>query len=89
MLNYKYLVIGNNDILLPDGAISAMQKILSLPGESIVVPLTTEKGAGHNPSQSLLGALNMSGLSESYVTNPYNVAKIQKSLTAYFKDKGN
>jgi hypothetical protein len=85
MLKYQYLVLGNNDILLPNGAITALQELLH-SGVSIAVPLTSEKGAGHNPSQSLLRALNKTNL-ESYVNNPYNVQNIQDSLTGHAKGK--
>lgn len=79
-LNYKFVFLGNNDIILPNGAIKAMRKVLA-HGVSVVVPLTSKKGAGHNPSQSLVKAHNLSSTLESFISNPYNVHSIQKSLT--------
>lgn len=81
LLKYKYLVIGNNDIKLPSGAIFAMQQVL-LGGISVAVPLTSERGSGHNPSQSIRRAHNLSEYFESYIENPYNVNKIQETLSS-------
>lgn len=48
---YKYIIFSNNDVLVPHGAIDATYK--SLQSNALVVPLTTKKGAGHNPKQVL------------------------------------
>ena len=45
---YKYLIIANNDIIVPTGAITELLKIVSRWPFSVVVPLSTEFGAGHN-----------------------------------------
>lgn len=50
LLNYTYVTLCNNDILIPNGAIAAMSEVLR-DNVSVVVPLSSEKGAGHNPSQ--------------------------------------
>lgn len=52
LLKYNYLIFANNDILVPQGAVDMCRR--SLLTEPLVVPLTTKKGAGHNPSQVLL-----------------------------------
>ena len=49
MQGYKYIIFANNDILVPYGAIHALRR--DLMNEVLVVPLTTLKGAGHNPGQ--------------------------------------
>lgn len=49
MKGYKYIIFANNDILVPYGAIHALRR--DLLNEVLVVPLTTLKGAGHNPGQ--------------------------------------
>jgi glycosyltransferase involved in cell wall biosynthesis len=48
-LGYKYVIFANNDILVPRGAAHEMRRVLM--DEVLTVPLTTLKGAGHNPSQ--------------------------------------
>ena len=49
MQGYKFIIFANNDILVPYGAIHALRR--DLMNEVLVVPLTTLKGAGHNPGQ--------------------------------------
>ena len=51
--NYEYFVIANNDILIPDLALTEMKTVLSKWPCSLVVPLSTELGAGHNPMQRI------------------------------------
>jgi len=51
--NYEYFVIANNDILIPNLALTEMKGVLSNWPCSLVVPLSTEKGAGHNPMQRI------------------------------------
>ena len=46
---YKYIIYMNNDILVPKGAVGELVK--DLKGHSVVVPMTTLIGAGHNPIQ--------------------------------------
>ena len=48
-LGYKYVVFTNNDVLLTTGSVALMTRGLSQ--HALVVPLTTEKGAGHHPPQ--------------------------------------
>ena len=49
MQGYSYVIFANNDVLVPHGAIESIRK--DLQNEVLVVPLTTMKGAGHNPGQ--------------------------------------
>jgi pimeloyl-ACP methyl ester carboxylesterase len=46
---YSYVIFANNDVLVPHGAIESIRN--DLQNEVLVVPLTTMKGAGHNPGQ--------------------------------------
>jgi hypothetical protein len=52
-----------------------------------VVPLTTMKGAGHNPGQALVLALRMTLDVEDYVLNPHNVQAVQNALTKKITEK--
>ena len=49
--NYDYLILANNDILIPDLAITEMKNILDKWPSSLVVPMSTKLGAGHNIEQ--------------------------------------
>ena len=48
-MGYKYLIFTNNDVLVSLSGIKLMQR--ELKDEVLVVPLTSSRGAGHNPSQ--------------------------------------
>lgn len=48
-MGYKNLIFLNNDVLVPRGAIAELRT--DLEDNALVVPLTTTKGAGHNPAQ--------------------------------------
>ena len=61
--DYEYFVIANNDILVPDLALTEMVNILDKWPCSLVVPMSTEKGTGHNPVQRI---------DNWYGTNEYN-----------------
>ena len=49
--NYDYFVIANNDIIVPSGALTELKNLLDKWPSSLVVPLSTQKGAGHNMNQ--------------------------------------
>lgn len=49
LLDYKYIIFSNNDVLVPPGAVDEVRT--NLRHEALVVPLTTRTGAGHNPTQ--------------------------------------
>ena len=51
--DYDILFISNNDVLIPSGAVRFMQEELELGSVGIAVPLTSLKGAGFNPAQSV------------------------------------
>ena len=50
---YKYIVLANNDILVPKGAIEELKIVLDRWPCSLVVPLSTNTGCGHNKLQSI------------------------------------
>lgn len=49
--NYDYLIIANNDILVPDLSLTEMKNVLDRWPTSLVVPMSTQMGAGHNIEQ--------------------------------------
>lgn len=77
-MGYKYLFYANNDILVPKLAVESLLAVLQR--EAVAVPLTTAKGAGHNPSQDILRAFNLSSRLLDYVDNPLNVDRVQNAL---------
>jgi len=50
---YSYLIIANNDILVPSGALTEMTKVLDKWPGSLVVPMSTSAGVGHNQIQAI------------------------------------
>lgn len=50
---YQYVIIANNDILIPAGAIEQLVAVLDKWPSSVVVPLSTHHGSGHNKMQSI------------------------------------
>ena len=50
---YGYLIIANNDILVPDKALTEMANVLDYWPCSLVVPMSTIKGSGHNVVQAI------------------------------------
>jgi hypothetical protein len=91
-LKYKYVIFANNDILVPHGAVDICR--MSLLTEALVVPMTTKKGAGHNPSQVILSPSllladplqsislihSLAGPQNHFVNNPANFQLVQDHL---------
>jgi len=48
-MDYKYVIFTNNDVLVTEDGLRLLQ--LELLRESLVVPLSSHKGAGHNVLQ--------------------------------------
>lgn len=71
---YDLLLLANNDILIPRGALEVL--IQSLEQYVIVAPLSTAKGVGHQPAQAF-AKHHQIGIDD---TNPANVQKIQDYL---------
>tara|TARA_R110001583_G_scaffold43557_2_gene138624 strand:- start:8224 stop:9009 length:786 start_codon:yes stop_codon:yes gene_type:complete len=72
---YGYLIIANNDILVPDKALTEMANVLDYWPCSLVVPMSTIKGSGHNVVQAID---NYYGTNE--YDNPDNYGMVQKHL---------
>ena len=72
---YNYIIIANNDILVPKGALSEMVEVLDKWPGSLVVPMSTKIGAGHNQMQMVN---NWYG--ENNYDNPNNYQLIQNHL---------
>ena len=50
---YDHLIITNNDILIPKGAIQELLDTFNNWNSSLIVPMSTENGVGHNLTQSV------------------------------------
>ena len=75
--NYKYLVISNSDVVIPNNSLSELAKVLDKYPSSTVVPMSTKKGVGHNPVQDIGNFFpDLKGLSE----NPNSYQMVQDSL---------
>jgi len=50
---YDYLIIANNDILIPKGALGELVESFEQWPYTMIVPMSTTNGVGHNPTQSI------------------------------------
>ena len=50
---YDYLLIANNDILIPKGALGELVESFEQWPYTMIVPMSTTNGVGHNPTQSI------------------------------------
>ena len=76
--HYKYIVLANNDILIPNGALSEMVDVFNKWSFSLVVPLSTRYGAGHNgPVQ---GVENHYQLDANFVNPDVNYQIVQDRI---------
>lgn len=55
---YEYLIIANNDILIPRGSITELKNTFEKWPFSLIVPMSTEYGVGHNREQSIANYYN-------------------------------
>jgi len=76
--NYKYIVLTNNDILVPNGALSEMVDVFNKWPFSLVVPLSTRYGAGHNGQ--FQGIENHYQLDANFVTLDVNYQIVQDQI---------
>jgi len=84
--NYDYVIIANNDILIPRGAISELVDSYKMWPYSLIVPLSTTNGAGHNAQfQSVenyyQGFTPNCDNPNSYQATQDNMLKIKEELT--------
>jgi len=75
--DYKYFAIANNDILIPEGALKEMCNVLDKWPSTLVVPLSTADGCGHNKIQSIHHA---AGNTDPSRDDPKNYQAVQDSL---------
>jgi glycosyltransferase involved in cell wall biosynthesis len=73
---YKYAIFASNDTLIPRGAIEEMTDVLVKWPCNFVVPLSTDKGAGHNRVQSI----DVIYGPDSERNNPENYQQVQDIL---------
>jgi GT2 family glycosyltransferase len=79
--DYKYLIISNNDILVPDGALEELVEVYERWPFSLVSPMTSMAGAGH--CGYTLGLENVhSGAPSGWVNDPNNYQEVQDQLLA-------
>jgi len=78
-LEYKYLIISNNDILVPDGALIELVEVFKQWPFSLVVPMSSAAGAGHNGGTQ--GIENVwPGTPPEWVNDPKNYQSVQKNI---------
>jgi len=75
---YAALVVANNDLLWGHGALDRMVEKLDRNGVGIVVPMTTELGAGSGLAVS--GFYNLTETTEAYVDEALNYNRIATAL---------
>eukprot|EP01039_Chlorochromonas_danica_P004082 gene4082-4464_t len=82
MMGYPSILFTNNDVLLTAGSLGLIHS--SMVHHTMVVPLTTEKGAGHNPAQSISRALRLHENMTPYLEDFTQADSIQAGLARYF-----
>ena len=82
-------MFANNDVEVPNGAITILDRALSTVGVTVVVPLTSRRGAGHNPAQDLLIAHRMDLLHISRSKNSSSSNNMSSSLDEYVEEPSN
>lgn len=76
---YKYLIIANNDILIPEGSIQEMKSVLDKWPATLVVPMSTNKGVGHNKAQ----CIDLYYGADNERDNPNQYQSVQDSLLTF------
>tara|TARA_B100000902_G_scaffold49128_1_gene56067 strand:+ start:854 stop:1651 length:798 start_codon:yes stop_codon:yes gene_type:complete len=56
--DHEYLILANNDILIPNGALGELVETFQKWPFSMIVPMSTEYGVGHNREQSITNYYN-------------------------------
>ena len=75
---YANLILSNNDVLVPSGAVAGVQR--ALRDYPFVVPMSTLKGAGHNPTQAITSLCRTDVSFESYLSAPSNYRAVQAAV---------
>ena len=76
--DYSYLIVANNDILIPNGALGELVSAYEKWPYTLVVPLSTTNGAGHN-AQNQSVETYYDGIN-SMCNNPENYQKTQDTI---------
>jgi len=76
---YKYLIISNNDVLIPQGAILELLKVASRWPFSVVAPLSTTVGAGHNGNVQGIEKMYQN-INHDFVNDPRNYQAVQDQI---------
>ena len=82
---YDYFVISNNDVLIPPGAINEMVEVFEKWPFSLVVPLSSIYGAGHNGNIQGI-EVHYHGTDEKFVNDPSNYQIVQRDILNVKKD---
>eukprot|EP01038_Epipyxis_sp_PR26KG_P010841 gene10841-14552_t len=77
-MGYKHIIFTNNDVLVTSLSVKILNK--ELRTKALVVPLTSPRGAGHNPVQSIVTAYRLNPAMSDYVYNFRFVDEIQLAL---------
>jgi len=88
---YKYIIISNNDVLVPKGAIKEMVEVFKKWPFSLVVPMSSVAGAGHNGNAQGI-EVYYPGTESEWINTPKNYQLVQKSILDVkqkFKDANN
>jgi GT2 family glycosyltransferase len=81
---YKYIIISNNDVLVPKGAIKEMVEVFKKWPFSLVVPMSSVAGGGHNGQ--VQGIENVwAGTPAEWVNDPKNYQSVQRDILAQKK----
>jgi GT2 family glycosyltransferase len=76
---YKYVIISNNDVLVPPGAIKEMVEVFEKWPFSLVVPMSSVAGAGHNGNVQGVETIYPQ-VSSDWLNDSYNYQEVQKSI---------
>lgn len=79
---YENALFTNNDVLISSGTLEILN--LGLKNYPVIVPMTSTKGAGHNPIQSLAISHNINAIYEPYIHDYRNVNQIQNNLLSRY-----
>ena len=79
---YQYFILANNDILIPSSAISELENTFEKWPFSLIVPLSTSLGVGHNQQQSI--EKYYEGIAPD-CNQPENFQKIQDYMLSHVK----
>ncbi|CAF4728065.1 unnamed protein product [Rotaria sp. Silwood1] len=82
--DYTNLLIANNDILIPKGAITELNKFLMK--YPFVTCMSRLKGVGHCPEQSIEYRFNLTKDEIDFVNDPINYQLVQDNLQILFSD---